>query len=298
VYSGSDEIRYIARNRGSQVATFLVYLRQRPTSAIAVAVLLLLAVISLLAPVLAPRDPNQTNLIRQFEPPSMLNFFGTDELGRDLFSRVIYGGQTALLTALGAVALAALVGIPLGLVSGYFGRWVDAVAMRIVDVLLAIPSILIALGLIAMFGRGTLNVIVAVGIVNIPAFARLTRATTLSVKEQDYVHATQAMGAGYGYLLALTILPNAVGPILVQMAVTGATAILLASALSFLGLGIQPPTSDWGQMLSIGRQHLFEAPWYGIFPGLAIALTVYSLDELSKALQDLLGTHARAELSL
>ncbi|MBV9171148.1 MAG: ABC transporter permease [Chloroflexi bacterium] len=259
---------------------------------------MLLALISLFAPVIAPHDPNQTNLINQFDPPSASSLFGTDELGRDLFSRVLYGGQTALLTALGAVALASIVGIPLGLISGYFGRWADAVIMRVVDVLLAIPAILIALGLIAMFGRGTVNVIVAVGIVNIPAFARLTRATTLLVKEHDYVQATQAMGAGYAYLLARTILPNAIGPILVQMAVTGATAILLASALSFLGLGIQPPTSDWGTMLSIGRQHLFEAPWYGIFPGLAIAVTVYALDELSKALQDLLGARTRAELSL
>lgn len=280
------------------MATFFAYVRQRPTSAVAVGVLTLIALISLLAPVIAPHDPNQTNLIRQFEPPSPASFFGTDELGRDLFSRVLYGGQTALLTALGAVALASLVGVPLGLISGYFGRWIDALTMRVVDVLLAIPAILIALGLIAMFGRGTLNVIVAVGIVNIPAFARLTRATTLLVKEHDFVQATEAMGAGYGYLLARTILPNAVGPILVQMAVTGATAILLASALSFLGLGIQPPTADWGTMLSIGRQHLFEAPWYGIFPGLAIAITVYALDELSKALQDLLGTRTRAELSL
>ena len=280
------------------MTTFASYLRQRPASAVAVALLVAIALLSLFAPLIAPRDPNATNLIRQFEPPSNLNFFGTDELGRDLFSRVLYGGQTALLTALGAVVLAAGVGVPLGLISGYFGRWVDALTMRVIDVLLAIPAILIALGLIAMFGRGTVNVIVAVGIVNIPAFARLTRATTLAVKEQDYVHATQAMGAGYSYLLGRTILPNAVGPILVQMAVTGATAILLASALSFLGLGIQPPTSDWGTMLSIGRQHLFEAPWYGIFPGLAIALTVYALDELSRVLQDLLGTHTRAELSL
>jgi ABC-type dipeptide/oligopeptide/nickel transport system permease subunit len=280
------------------LTTFASYLRQRPASAVAVALLVAIALLSLFAPLIAPRDPNATNLIRQFEPPSNLNFFGTDELGRDLFSRVLYGGQTALLTALGAVVLAAGVGVPLGLISGYFGRWVDALTMRVIDVLLAIPAILIALGLIAMFGRGTVNVIVAVGIVNIPAFARLTRATTLAVKEQDYVHATQAMGAGYSYLLGRTILPNAVGPILVQMAVTGATAILLASALSFLGLGIQPPTSDWGTMLSIGRQHLFEAPWYGIFPGLAIALTVYALDELSRVLQDLLGTHTRAELSL
>jgi ABC-type dipeptide/oligopeptide/nickel transport system permease subunit len=280
------------------VSTFLAYLRQRPGSGVAIGVLVVLALVSLFAPIVAPHDPNQTNLIRQFEPPSGLSFFGTDELGRDLFSRVLYGGQTALLTALGAVVLASLVGIPLGLVSGYFGGWIDAVAMRVVDVLLAIPSILIALGLIAMFGRGTDNVILAVGIVNIPAFARLTRATTLSVKEHDYVQATQAMGAGYVYLQACTILPNAIGPILVQMAVTGATAILLASALSFLGLGIQPPTADWGTMLSIGRQHLFEAPWYGIFPGLAITITVYALDELSKALQDMLGTRLRAELGV
>jgi peptide/nickel transport system permease protein len=280
------------------VATFLAYLRTRPSTAFAICVLALLTLVSLFAPAIAPRDPNQTSLIHQFDPPSGFNFFGTDELGRDLFSRVVFGGQTALLTALGAVALASFIGIPLGLTSGYFGGWVDVLGMRLVDVLLAIPSILIALGLIAMFGRGTLNVIVAVGIVNIPAFARLTRATTLSVKEHDFVHATQAMGAGYVYLLARTILPNAIGPILVQMAVTGATAILLASALSFLGLGIQPPTADWGAMLSTGRQHLFEAPWYGIFPGLAIALTVYALDELSRALQDLLGTHTRAELNL
>ena len=278
--------------------TFLYYLRSRPTSAVAVALLGVIVLLSLLAPLIAPHDPLDTNLSVQFQPPSAAYPFGTDELGRDLFSRVLYGGRSALLTAVGSVAIAALVGIPLGLIAGYFGGWADGVTMRVVDVLLAIPAILIALGLIAMFGRGTLNVIVAVGVVNIPAFARITRASTLAVKEHDFVLATQAMGAGYGYLLPTTILPNAAGPILVQVAVTGATAILLASALSFLGLGIQPPTPDWGSMLSVGRQHLFEAPWYGIFPGLAIALTVFALDELSKALQDLLGGRTRAELAL
>jgi peptide/nickel transport system permease protein len=280
------------------VRTFLYYLRSRPTSAVAVALLGAIVLLSLLAPLIAPHDPLDTNLALQFQPPSAAYPFGTDELGRDLFSRVLYGGRSALLTAVGSVAIAALVGIPLGLIAGYFGGWADGVAMRVVDVLLAIPAILIALGLIAMFGRGTLNVIVAVGVVNIPAFARITRASTLAVKEHDFVLATQAMGAGYSYLLPITILPNAAGPILVQVAVTGATAILLASALSFLGLGIQPPTPDWGSMLSVGRQHLFEAPWYGIFPGLAIALTVFALDELSKALQDLLGGRTRAELAL
>jgi ABC-type dipeptide/oligopeptide/nickel transport system permease subunit len=280
------------------VSTFLQALRSRPTSAFAVGLLATIVLLSLLAPLLAPHDPLETDLAIQFVPPSSAYPFGTDELGRDLFSRVLYGGRVALLTAAGSVALAALVGIPLGLISGYFGGWADGVAMRVVDVLLAIPAILIALGLIAMFGRGTVNVIVAVGVVSIPAFARITRASTLSVKAQDYVLATRAIGAGSGYLLPSTILPNASGPILVQMAVTAATAIMLASALSFLGLGIQPPTPDWGSMLSIGRQHLFEAPRYGIFPGLAIALTVFALDELSKLLQDLLGGPTRSELAL
>lgn len=276
----------------------LRYVRHRPVSALAGLLLLAIVATSLLAPLLAPYDPMHTDLGVQLQGPSARHVFGTDELGRDLFTRVMFGGRLALLTALGSVAIAAVVGIPLGLLGGYFGRWLDAVVMRLVDVLLAIPSILVALGLLAMFGRSTINVIVAVGIVNIPAFARLTRASTLTVKEEDFVLATRSMGAGYAYLLFRTILPNAIGPILVQVAVTGATAILLASALSFLGLGIQPPTPDWGAMLSTGRSYLSQAPWYGIFPGLAVAVTVFCFDELSKALQDVLGGRTSAELSL
>lgn len=287
-----------ARRPARRGLTFVRYLVRRPAAALAVIVLLLLIVVSIAAPVVAPYPPMQTSLDLQFLRPSLAHPFGTDELGRDLLSRVIWGGRITLATAAGSIAIASVIGVPLGLVSGYFGRWLDAALMRLVDVLLAIPSILVALGLVAMFGRSTVNVIIAVGIVNIPAFARLTRASTLAVKDEDFVAATEAMGAGYGYILIRTILPNAMGPILVQMAVTGATAILLASALSFLGLGIQPPTPDWGSMLSTGRSYLSQAPWYGIFPGLAVAITVFSLDELSKALQDLLGTEARTELGL
>lgn len=274
------------------------YARRRPIGAVAALLLVAIVAMSVLAPLIAPYDPMHTDLASQLRGPSPAHLFGTDELGRDVFSRVMYGGRLALLTALGSVVIAAVAGVPLGLVAGYFGRWVDAVVMRVVDVLLAIPSILVALGLLAMFGRGTINVIIAVGIVNIPAFARLTRASTLTVKEEDFVLATRSLGAGYGYLLLRTILPNALGPILVQVAVTAATAILLASALSFLGLGIQPPTPDWGAMLSTGRSYLSQAPWYGIFPGLAVAVTVFCFDELSKVMQDVLGGRTAEELSL
>jgi ABC-type dipeptide/oligopeptide/nickel transport system permease subunit len=288
----------LRRTRSSPLVTFFRYLSRRPLAALAVVVLLLLVVVSVAAPIVAPYGPMKADLALQFERPSFAHPFGTDELGRDILSRIIWGGRLTLATAAGSIALSAVVGVPIGLVGGYFGGWIDAVLMRLVDVLLAIPAILVALGLLAMFGRSTGNVIVAVGIVNIPAFARLTRASTLSVKGEDFVAATEAMGAGYGYLLFRTILPNAAGPILVQTAVTGATAILLASALSFLGLGIQPPTPDWGAMLSTGRSYLSQAPWYGIFPGLAVAITVFALDELSKALQDLLGATTRTELAL
>jgi len=256
-------------------------------------VLAVLALLALAAPLVSPRDPLAQDRADQFRPPSLANPFGTDEFGRDIFSRVIHGARISLLTGAVAVLIAALVGVPLGLLGGFFGGWVDAVTMRFLDFLLAVPAILLAMVIIAVLGPGSFNAMLAVGVVSVPAFARLTRASTLSLKEREFVLATRALGVGPPYLMFRTILPNASGPLLVQMAVTAAVAMLLEAALSFLGLGTRPPDPSWGSMLNTGRSFLHQAPWYGLFPGIAITGAVLSLNAVADALQAVVGGGSR-----
>lgn len=265
--------------------TLLARLRNQPACLAGLATIIVLALLAFAAPVVARDNPLQQDLSAQFLHPSLRHFFGTDEFGRDIFSRVIYGGRSSLLTGGAATLLAALAGVPLGLVAGYLGKWVDAVIMRFLDFLLAIPAILLAMVIIVMLGRGALNAMIAVAIISVPAFARLTRAQTLALKEQEFVLAARSIGARQGHLMFRTILPNAFNPLIVQMAVTASFAMLLEAALSFLGLGIRPPTPSWGSMLSVGRSFLHQAPWYSIFPGLTITLTVLALNGLADGLQ-------------
>lgn len=261
--------------------------RRSPSLVIGATIIALLGLVALLAPVLAPYDPLALAPVEAFEPPSGAHWFGTDELGRDLFSRTLYGARVSLLTGLFATLGAAAVGVPLGLISGYFGRWPDALIMRAVDVQIALPAILLALIIIVLAGRGFVSSIVAVGIASIPAFARIVRASTLSIKEEEYVIAVKALGGGNTYTMLRTILPNAWGPIIVQMVITAAVAILLEAALSFLGLGTQPPTPTWGDMLRTGKGFLNNAPYYAILPGMLLTVTVLSLDLIGRGLQKL-----------
>lgn len=261
--------------------------RRSPSLVIGATIIVLLALAALAAPVIAPYDPMALSPADSFRSPSGAHWFGTDELGRDLYARALYGARVSLLTGLLATIGAAAVGVPLGLISGYFGRWADAVIMRAVDIQIAVPAILLALIIIVLAGRGFVSSIVAVGIASIPTFARIVRASTLAIKEEEYVTAVKALGAGNAYTMLRTILPNAWGPIIVQMVITAAVAILLEAALSFLGLGTQPPTPTWGDMLRTGKGYLNNAPYYAILPGLLLTLTVLSLDLVGRGLQKL-----------
>lgn len=231
-----------------------------------------------------PIDPLKQDILRALEPPSAASWFGTDELGRDILSRVIYGARTSLKTAAGAVAVAAAFGIPMGLVAGYFSGWRDAVLMRLVDVLLALPGILFAMAIIAVLGRSQMAAMVAVGITGIPNFARITRAQVLSLRSRDFVTAVEAFGASSRYAMVHTILPNAWSPILVQAIVLASLAILLEAALAFLGIGVPPPTPSWGEMLRTGKNYLHEAPHYAILPGVALTLTILAFDTLGRSM--------------
>lgn len=255
-----------------------------PGALISVAYLAVTIVMSLTAQWLLPIDPLNQDLAATLEPPGAEYWFGTDELGRDILARVIYGARTSLLTAAGAVVIAAVIGVPIGLVAGYFGGWRDAILMRIVDVLLALPGILFAMALIAVLGRSQLAALVAVGITGIPSFARITRAQVLSLRQRDFVIAVEALGGSASYNMFRTVLPNAWSPILVQVVILSSVAILLEAALAFLGVGIPPPTPSWGEMLRTGKSFLYEAPTYAVLPGLALTLTILSLDTIGRTL--------------
>lgn len=260
----------------------------RPAAAVSVAFLLVTIAVSLAAPWILTVDPLYQDLASTLEPPGAQFWFGADELGRDIFARVIYGARTSLLTAAGAVVIAAAIGVPMGLVAGYFGGWRDAILMRIVDVLLALPGILFAMALIAVLGRSQAAALVAVGITGIPGFARITRAQVLSLRQRDFVLAVEALGGSATYNMFRTVLPNAWSPILVQVVILSSVAILLEAALAFLGVGIPPPTPSWGEMLRTGKSYLYEAPTYAVLPGLALTLTILSLDTLGRVLANVL----------
>lgn len=256
------------------------------------AIVLVITALAVLAPLLAPYDPLEMQKGGQFLPPSAIHLFGTDEFGRDIFSRTLYAGRISLLAGAFAVAMAASIGAPLGLVAGYIGRLTDTVIMRTMDSLLAFPAVLLALAVVAVLGPSSLNAMIAVAIVSIPNFARIARAAMLTQKGTDYVEAARAIGSNDLRIVFRTILPNALAPILVQITLAVAFAILIEAALSFLGLGTQPPDASWGAMLLTGRSHLRRAWWYGFFPGLFITLLVLGLNNLGEALRDALDpTH-------
>jgi ABC-type dipeptide/oligopeptide/nickel transport system permease subunit len=244
--------------------------------------------VAFLARWILPLDPIAQNLAHTLEPPSAAFWFGTDELGRDILARVIYGARTSLITAAGAVTIAASVGVPVGLIGGFFGGWRDAVLMRIVDVLLSLPGILFAMAMIAVLGRSQMAALVAVGITGIPSFARITRAQVLSLRKRDFVTAVEAFGGSSAYNMFRTVLPNSWSPILVQIVILSSVAILIEAALAFLGVGIPPPTPSWGEMLRTGKSYLYDAPYYAVLPGIVLTLTILSLDTLGRTLASVL----------
>jgi peptide/nickel transport system permease protein len=248
---------------------------------------------AILAPLIAPHDPLALGLGQQLKPPSLTYPLGTDELGRDLLSRLLWGARYTLLITLGAVALAVVLGTISGVYSGFRGGWSDTLIMRVMDVLLAMPGFLLAIAIIAALGVGMVNVIIAVGIHAVPAFARVVRGATLSVKQQEYVLAARALGSPEGTIMWRHVLPNVTPPLLVQTTLQLATAILTASGLSFLGLGPQPPTPEWGAMLSTGRSYITSNPQLTTIPGLAILLVALGFNMLGDGLRDALDPRLR-----
>jgi len=233
------------------------------------------------APLLAPHDPLEMNKADPLARPSRSFPLGADQFGRDIMSRLLYGSRTALAIGFGSTIAAAVLGVPLGLWAGYAGGTIDTLIMRVVDTLLAIPAVLLAMALVAMTGRGSVNAGVAVAVVALPQFARIARAGTLTEKAMEYVEAAIATGIGDARLLFRTILPNVLSPLLVQIPIAVSRAILLEASLSFLGLGTQPPEPSWGLMIRESRDYMYTAPLYGVFPGMAIVLSVLALNALS-----------------
>ena len=252
-------------------------------------VLILVYVLSaLFAPVLFPGNPSAPNLINSLESPTLKNPLGTDELGRSILGRIIYGSRISLIIAVGVVFVGIIFGIPLGLVSGYYGGKIDFGIQRITDTMLAFPGFLLALALVSVLGVGIKNTVISIGISMVPLYIRLVRGCVLSVREEDYVEAARAVGTRDVIILSRHILPNVMVPITVQTSLSMGTAILFAAGLGFLGIGVQPPTPEWGAMLGSARSYLFHAPHVATFPGIAIFLAVLSFNLLGDGLRDAL----------
>ncbi|KJS84361.1 MAG: peptide ABC transporter permease [Peptococcaceae bacterium BICA1-8] len=243
---------------------------------------------AIFAPFLAPHDPENGLLKDRQQPPSEKYLLGTDSQGRDVLSRIIHGAGISVQIGVISVGIALLIGTTLGVLSGYYGRWIDVGIMRLVDIMLAFPTILLALAIVTVLGPSLKNAMIAVGIVNIPRFARIVRASVLSVKETEYVEASKAIGCTDMQIIFRHVLPNCLAPIIVQATLTIGTAILEAAGLSFLGLGAQPPMPEWGAMLADSRGYLRQAPWSVMYPGLAIMLTVLGFNLLGDGLRDAL----------
>jgi peptide/nickel transport system permease protein len=268
-------------------------LARNPTALIAALVLLAIIVIAVFDTALAPHGANEQDIPNRLMPPSRSSPFGTDDLGRDILSRVILGASVSLQVGFLAVGLALVVGTLIGLLAGFYGRWVDDVLMRIMDMLFAFPAVLLAIAILAIRGPGTSNTVIAIAVVYVPIFARVTRASVLGVREEVYVRASRSVGASDVRLLTRHVLPNAAPPIIVQTSISLAFAVLAEAALSFLGLGTQPPDPSWGLMLAEGRGYIELAWWLAFFPGMAIVVTVLCFNLLGDGLRDVLDPRQR-----
>jgi peptide/nickel transport system permease protein len=261
---------------------------KRPIAVIGLTILLILIAAAVLAPYIAPYDPIKRNFADRFAPPSAQYLFGTDALGRDQFSRVLYGGRVTLYIGISSVLLSMLIGIPLGLISGYFGKWIDGTIMRILDLILAFPGLIFAIWLVSMLGPGISQVIIANAVFSLPIFARLVRGNVLSLRSSEYIIAAQGLGLSQARIVFRHIFPNVVPSIIVLASLNVSGAMLTGAALSYLGLGAQPPTPEWGAMLADGRANLRDAWWVALFPGLILTCTVLACNLVGDALRDVL----------
>ncbi len=256
--------------------------------------ILLFSFVALTAPVIAPYDPTEVNFQMALAKPSLSHFFGTDNFGRDVLSRVIFGARTSLVIGVFSVLFGAVGGVLLGLVGGYFGGKIDTIIMRVVDVMLTFPRILLAILLIAIIGAGMINIMLAVGIFSIPTYARLVRSSVLVLKETEFVEAARALGNGHWRIIVRHILPGTIGPIVVQSTFLIATSIRVAAGLSFLGIGVPPPTPEWGAMLADARSYIGLAPHLIAIPGFSLMAVILAFNLLGDGLRDALDPRLRA----
>jgi peptide/nickel transport system permease protein len=271
-----------------------IRLRRRKSAMVGLVIVVLVILAAIFAPLISPYDPAQQSWSAVRKPPSMAHLFGTDEVGRDLLARVIYGARASLLAGLVSVGIAIAAGVPLGLIAGYAGGLVDGLISRLTDAMLACPFLILAIALAAFLGPSLSNAMIAIGITATPLFIRLTRGQVLAIKSEDYVEAARAIGNPPWRIVVRHILPNVMPQLLVQATLTVATAIIAEASLSFLGLGQQPPAPSWGSMLNAAQRFLVNAPWLAIWPGLAIMVTVLSFNLLGDGLRDALDPRARA----
>lgn len=249
-------------------------------------IILTLIVVAMIGPSLVPEDPTTMDLDKQFLPPSRDHILGTDDFGRDILSRIVNGARLSLQVGIISVGIGAVAGSLIGLVSGYFGGWIDMVSQRLMEIMLAFPGLLLALAIVAVLGPSLANVMIAVGIGTVPAYARLMRGQVLSLKKKEYVESAKASGARASRIIFRHILPNTLSPLIVLSSLGIAGAILTGAALSFIGMGAQPPSPEWGAMLSSGREYLRHEWWIATFPGLALAITAFGFNLLGDGLRD------------
>ncbi len=268
-------------------------LLKSPSAMLGLAIVALLVLAGVLAPLLTPYDPEQQNLRAVLQAPSLTHPLGTDQLGRDILARILFGARLTLFIGAFAVAVGVVIGVPLGVISGYYRGTVDLIIQRVMDLMLSFTTFLLALTLVALLGVGLTNVIVAVGVSTIPRFARLVRSSVLSIREVSYIEASLALGVPSHRVLWRHVLPNALAPVIVQATLSMGATILTAAGLGFLGLGVQPPTPEWGAMLGEGRNYIFSQPSVTTFPGLAIFLAVVGFNLLGDGLRDALDPQLR-----
>jgi peptide/nickel transport system permease protein len=271
------------------------FLKKNPMAFFGVAVILISALTAILVPILPLQDPLNQDLPGRLKGPSQAHLLGTDNFGRDVLSRILWGGRISLLVGILSVGFGALIGVALGVIAGYFGKILDILIMRFTDILLSFPALLLAMAICAAMGASLWNVVIAISIVTIPRFSRLVRGSTLSVKEMEYVEASRSLGQGSGTIIFMHILPNILSPILVMATLWIPAAIITEASLSFLGLGITPPTPTWGNMINEGKAYLPNAPWISLFSGLAIVLVVMAFNFVGDAIRDAIDPRLKGE---
>lgn len=289
---GSAETMAPARPQPGRVATVRRFLRNNPLALIGVIIFLAWVLISLFAPLIAPYGPLEQDIVNRLQPPSSAHWFGTDQLGRDVFSRVLYGGRLSLPAGISVVIVAGIIGTILGALAGYIGGWFDELTMRMTEVFMAFPTIILAMAVAAALGPSLVNAIVAMVVVWWPNYARVVRALVLGVKSQDYVEAAAAIGVPRGRVLRRTVLPNCLGPAVVLATIDLGNAILVFAGLSFLGLGPEPSSPEWGRMVADGIQY-FDQWWMSAFPGLAIFTLVMAFNFVGDGIRDALDPRLR-----